>query len=80
MSSSLRDSMPPGVGDIPPISSVWGTFLDPEIEREFVKENHAVSVQRYVRFSVTFIAKDEADERRVLGEIDKRLAGSKFEF
>ena len=34
----------------------------------------------YVRFSVTFLAKDEADERRVLGEIDKRLAGSKFEF
>ena len=34
----------------------------------------------YVRFSVTFIAKDEADERRVLGEIDKRLAGSTFEF
>jgi len=34
----------------------------------------------YVRFSVTFVAKDEADERRVLGEIDKRLAGSKFEF
>jgi LL-diaminopimelate aminotransferase len=34
----------------------------------------------YVRFSVTFIAKNEADERRVLGEIDKRLAGSRFEF
>jgi LL-diaminopimelate aminotransferase len=34
----------------------------------------------YVRFSVTFIAKDEADERRVLGEIDRRLASSKFEF
>jgi LL-diaminopimelate aminotransferase len=34
----------------------------------------------YVRFSVTFIAKDEADERRVLSEIDKRLAGSRFEF
>ncbi len=34
----------------------------------------------YVRFSVTFIARDEADERRVLGEIDKRLAGSRFEF
>src|SRR6476660_5152751 len=30
----------------------------------------------YVRFSVTFVAKDEADERRVLGEIDRRLAGS----
>jgi LL-diaminopimelate aminotransferase len=34
----------------------------------------------YVRFSVTFIARDEADERRVLGEIDKRLTGSRFEF
>jgi LL-diaminopimelate aminotransferase len=34
----------------------------------------------YVRFSVTFIAKDPAEERRVLGEIDKRLAGSAFEF
>jgi LL-diaminopimelate aminotransferase len=34
----------------------------------------------YVRFSVTFVAKDEADERRVLGEIDKRLASSTFEF
>lgn len=34
----------------------------------------------YVRMSVTFIARDQADERRVLGEIDKRLAGSEFEF
>jgi LL-diaminopimelate aminotransferase len=34
----------------------------------------------YVRFSVTFITKDQADEQRVLAEIDKRLAGSKFEF
>jgi LL-diaminopimelate aminotransferase len=34
----------------------------------------------YVRFSVTFVAKDEADERRVLAEIDARLAGSRFEF
>jgi len=34
----------------------------------------------YVRFSVTFVAKDHSDEARVLGEIDKRLAGSKFEF
>jgi LL-diaminopimelate aminotransferase len=34
----------------------------------------------YVRFSVTFVAKDEADERRVLGEIDKRLSGMRFEF
>jgi LL-diaminopimelate aminotransferase len=34
----------------------------------------------YVRFSVTFVAKDEADEKRVLGEIDRRLAGSHFQF
>jgi LL-diaminopimelate aminotransferase len=34
----------------------------------------------YVRFSVTFIAGTEAEERRVLGEIDKRLAGSAFVF
>ncbi|HZK81044.1 MAG TPA: LL-diaminopimelate aminotransferase [Humisphaera sp.] len=34
----------------------------------------------YVRFSVTFVAKDDAEERRVLGEIDKRLAGSGFLF
>jgi LL-diaminopimelate aminotransferase len=34
----------------------------------------------YVRFSVTFIAKNEAEENRVLGEIDKRLAGSEFKF
>ena len=34
----------------------------------------------YVRFSVTFVAKDAADEKRVLDEIDKRLAGSKLEF
>jgi LL-diaminopimelate aminotransferase len=34
----------------------------------------------YVRFSVTFIAKGEAEEKRVLGEIDKRLTGSRFEF
>jgi len=34
----------------------------------------------YVRFSVTFMAKNEADERRVLGEIDRRLGDSRFEF
>jgi LL-diaminopimelate aminotransferase len=34
----------------------------------------------YVRFSVTFLAKGEAEEQRVLGKIDERLAGSKFEF
>jgi LL-diaminopimelate aminotransferase len=34
----------------------------------------------YLRFSVTFIAKGEADERRVVGEIEKRLAGASLEF
>ena len=34
----------------------------------------------YVRFSLTFVAKDQADERRVLEEIDNRLRGGKFEF
>jgi len=34
----------------------------------------------YVRFSVTFAASDRADETRVLAEIDRRLAGARFEF
>jgi LL-diaminopimelate aminotransferase len=34
----------------------------------------------YLRLSVTFAAKGEADERRVVGEIEKRLAGLRFEF
>ena len=34
----------------------------------------------YLRFSVTFIAKHEADERRVVAEIEKRFTGLKFEF
>ena len=34
----------------------------------------------YLRFSVTFVAKDPADEQRVLGEVAQRLADVKFEF
>jgi LL-diaminopimelate aminotransferase len=34
----------------------------------------------YLRFSVTFIAKDESDEKRVLAEISRRLGDVKFEF
>jgi LL-diaminopimelate aminotransferase len=34
----------------------------------------------YVRFSVTFLAEGVPDERRVLSEIDRRLAGTDFEF
>jgi LL-diaminopimelate aminotransferase len=33
-----------------------------------------------LRFSVTYVAKDEADEKRVLGEIRKRLDDVRFEF
>ena len=34
----------------------------------------------YVRFSVTFIAKGEDEERRVLAEVDRRLSDKQFEF
>lgn len=34
----------------------------------------------YVRFSATFVARDEADEARVLGEIRRRLSDMAFEF
>lgn len=53
MSAALKDSIPPGVGETPPIRGLWGTFVDAELERAFVKENFALSVQKYVRFSVT---------------------------
>ena len=33
-----------------------------------------------LRFSVTFLAKDEADEKRVIGEIARRLGDVRFEF
>ncbi len=39
-----------------------------------------VSAGACLRFSVTFIAKDRADEDRVLREIAARLAGVIFEF
>lgn len=34
----------------------------------------------YLRFSVTFVAKNESDEQRILGEITKRLGDVRFEF
>ncbi|MBM3846498.1 MAG: LL-diaminopimelate aminotransferase [Verrucomicrobia bacterium] len=34
----------------------------------------------YLRFSVTFMAKDQADEQRVLAEVGQRLSGTQFEF
>ena len=35
---------------------------------------------RFVRFSVTFVAKDENDELRVMQEIKVRLSSVEFEF
>ena len=34
----------------------------------------------YLRFSVTFVARDLADENRILGEIGRRLSEVRFEF
>jgi LL-diaminopimelate aminotransferase len=34
----------------------------------------------YVRFSVTFAARDVSEEKRVLGELDQRLSASRLEF
>jgi len=34
----------------------------------------------YLRFSVTFEAKNQTDEKRILGEIERRLADVRFEF
>ena len=34
----------------------------------------------YLRFSVTFVAKNQADEKRVLAEVARRLGDMKFEF
>jgi LL-diaminopimelate aminotransferase len=34
----------------------------------------------FLRFSVTFIARGEEDEKRVLAEISRRLSGVRFEF
>jgi LL-diaminopimelate aminotransferase len=37
-------------------------------------------VEASLRFSVTFVARDIADETRVLGEIKRRLKDVRFEF
>src|SRR5438477_2732601 len=34
----------------------------------------------YLRFSITFVAKNQADEKRVLSEVARRLGDMKFEF
>jgi class 3 adenylate cyclase len=54
----LRNSFPPGMGELPPLHRLYGTFEDAALEGAFQKENFALSVRRYVRFSVAiaFIA------------------------
>ncbi|HEY8077890.1 MAG TPA: adenylate/guanylate cyclase domain-containing protein [Labilithrix sp.] len=51
--SDIRDSLPPGVGEMPTTNRVWATFEDQATERQFQKENFALSTRRFVRFSVT---------------------------
>src|SRR3954453_20774261 len=51
--SALRDSLPPGVGDIPETSRLWATFLDDAIKRQFQKESFESSTRRFAAFSVT---------------------------
>ncbi len=51
--SGLRDSLPPGVGEVPETSRFWATFLDDATERQFQKENFEHSTRRFVRFSIT---------------------------
>ncbi|MBX3224868.1 MAG: hypothetical protein KF795_30410 [Labilithrix sp.] len=50
---ALRDSVPPGVGELPKLDRRYATFEDHALERAFQKENFELAVRRYVRFSVT---------------------------
>ena len=50
---ALRDSLPPGLGDVPSTSPVWATFVDDTLERTFRKEDFELNVRRFARFSVT---------------------------
>lgn len=50
---ALRDSFPPGMGELPKLDAVFATFVDATLEKEFQKENFELAVRKYVRFSVT---------------------------
>lgn len=50
------------------------------LSQKFISTVPWDDVGAYLRFSVTFIAKDQADEKRVLGELARRLCDVKFEF
>ncbi|MBX3259795.1 MAG: adenylate/guanylate cyclase domain-containing protein [Labilithrix sp.] len=49
---ALRDSFPPGMGEPPKLDRLFATFEDTALERAFQKESFALSVRKYVRFSV----------------------------
>jgi LL-diaminopimelate aminotransferase len=50
------------------------------ISQKFISTVPWDDVGAYLRFSVTFAAKNEADEKRVLDEISRRLSDVRFEF
>ena len=50
------------------------------ITEKFISTVPWDDVGAYLRFSVTFLAKDQADEKRVLNEILRRLSDVRFEF
>jgi LL-diaminopimelate aminotransferase len=62
------------------------TFQSAENFSQWLITEHLISTVpwddagAYVRFSVTFSARDIPDEQRVLSEIDRRLADAAFEF
>lgn len=50
------------------------------LSQKFISTVPWDDVGAYLRFSVTFLAKNEADEKRVLSELGKRLSDVTFEF
>jgi LL-diaminopimelate aminotransferase len=69
-----------------PRSAATTTFASAEAFSQWMITEKLVSTVpwddagAYARFSVTFAARDVADENRVLSELDRRLGGSGFEF
>ena len=61
-------------------------FANAETVAQWLITEHLISTVpwddagAFLRFSVTFTAKDEADESRVVGEMERRLARYRYEF
>ncbi|QXE92636.1 LL-diaminopimelate aminotransferase [Geomonas subterranea] len=64
---------------IPKGTAAGVVFSSAEVFSEFLTTRSLIStvpwddVGHYIRFSVTFVAGDEAEERRIVGEIERRL-------